>query len=151
MAFSIGRMVPFMTASGRMTEGKARGRCIFCGGGNYTGGWKNNKKEGYGIYCWSNGTRYEGSFKNGEMDGTGTLYYNEGSRCVDEFNYEGEFKGGVRHGHGILHWPDGTFMTVSGRMTGGKARGRCIFCGGGNYTGGWKDNKKRRIWYLLLV
>ena len=29
MVFYIGRMAPFMTVSGRMTGGKARGRCIF--------------------------------------------------------------------------------------------------------------------------
>ena len=47
--------------------------------------WKNNLKEGKGIFYYNNG-RYEGELKNGKMEGKGIYYYNNGNR------YEGDWK-----------------------------------------------------------
>ena len=35
----------------------------------YQGEWKNNKKNGFWIYKYSNGRKYEGEWKNDETDG----------------------------------------------------------------------------------
>ena len=42
----------------------------------YEGEWKNDLKEGKGIFYWKNGDRYEGEFKNNKMEGRGIFYYN---------------------------------------------------------------------------
>ena len=42
-------------------------------GGTYEGEWKNDKKEGKGIYKYKNGDIYEGYFKNDIKDGKGYI------------------------------------------------------------------------------
>lgn len=44
----------------------------------YEGEYKEDKKDGYGVYRWSNGSVYEGSFKNDLKHGEGTIKYNNG-------------------------------------------------------------------------
>ena len=52
----------------------------------YKGGWKNNKREGYGVEYHLTG-RYEGGWKKNLRDGFGTEYNYDG--CV-----EGRFENG---------------------------------------------------------
>jgi antitoxin component YwqK of YwqJK toxin-antitoxin module len=54
--------------------------------GKYEGEFKNNKREGKGIFYYNNGDRYEGDYKNDKREGKGILYFNDGDR------YEGDFK-----------------------------------------------------------
>ena len=35
-------------------------------GDEYSGEWKNNQKDGTGVYRFKNGDLYEGEFKNGK-------------------------------------------------------------------------------------
>ena len=44
----------------------------------YEGDYKNNKREGKGIFYWNNGNRYEGDFINDKFEGNGILYYKNG-------------------------------------------------------------------------
>lgn len=44
----------------------------------YTGDWKNDKKEGYGIYVWDDGQKYEGYWKNNLRHGNGTVIFENG-------------------------------------------------------------------------
>ena len=48
-------------------------------GDRYEGDYKNNKREGKGIYYFNNGKRYEGNWKNDKKDGKGIMYYNNGT------------------------------------------------------------------------
>ena len=70
--------------------------------GRYFGELKNGKKDGKGVYYYSNGDRYEGDWKAGLRDGKGVYYYSNGER------YEGDFKEDKFTGRGVFHYKDGT-------------------------------------------
>ena len=72
-----------------------------CNGDRYEGGFKNNLKNGYGIEYYSDGCRYKGEFKNNLKNGYGIEYYPNGCR------YEGEFKNDLRDGYGIYYFLNG--------------------------------------------
>ena len=52
----------------------------------YEGEWKNDKREGKGILYWNNGNRFEGEYKEDKREGKGIEYYISGDR------YDGNFK-----------------------------------------------------------
>ena len=62
----------------------------------YTGDWKNNKKEGHGIFFYKDGSCYDGLWKNNKRDGKGLMIY------ANEDIYEGNWKEDLKHGYGIL-------------------------------------------------
>ena len=70
-------------------------------GHRYEGEFKDNKRNGKGVYYWPSGARYEGEFKDGQENGKGVHYWPDGHR------YEGEFKDGQENGKGVYYWPDG--------------------------------------------
>ena len=74
---------------------------IFSNHNRYEGDWKNGKKEGKGIFYFNSGERYEGDFKNGNFEGKGVFYFNSGNR------YEGDFKNDKKDGHGIFYYKNG--------------------------------------------
>lgn len=41
----------------------------------YEGDWVNNKKEGYGIFCWENEDKYEGDWHSDKKTGRGKFTY----------------------------------------------------------------------------
>jgi hypothetical protein len=91
------------------------GTMIYKDGAKYTGNWKNGKKEGYGIYEFSNDDKnkiYSGLFENDEICGLGLIVY------TDNTFYQGEFKRGKCEGYG-----------------------KYIFDGGNIYEGEWKNEK----------
>jgi len=67
----------------------------------YSGGWINNKKEGYGANFYSSGNRYEGEWYEGERSGWGRMSYTDGSV------YEGEWLNDKRNGLGLHILEDG--------------------------------------------
>ena len=62
---------------------------------------KNDERNGFGIYKFSNGDIYEGEWKNGNMEGHGIYIFKDGAI------FEGQFKDGQKNGHGILKLKDG--------------------------------------------
>lgn len=68
----------------------------------YDGDYKDDKKEGYGIFKWPSASVYEGHFKNDFRHGFGVM------RWIDGTVYEGEWESGVQCGKGRLQMPDGT-------------------------------------------
>lgn len=62
----------------------------------YSGGWANNKKEGYGAHFYASGERYEGEWFEGKRSGWGRMHYSDGSV------YDGEWLDGQRSGRGLL-------------------------------------------------
>ena len=71
-------------------------------GESYTGGWSNDKPNGFGIMvylytstimsnrAWSEyGAHYVGEWKNGKIHGQGTIYYKDG-----RISYKGRFDAG---------------------------------------------------------
>ena len=60
---------------------------------SYKGGFKNGKREGFGIEIKSNGDKYEGQWKNGKYNGYGILYKSNG------MIFDGKFKNNLFHGY----------------------------------------------------
>jgi hypothetical protein len=80
---------------------------MYTDGTKYTGNWRNNKKEGYGILAYSNGINIKGTYYNGVitygeiefpngavyignmkdflMSGKGTMVYNDGVKIEASF------------------------------------------------------------------
>ena len=46
-------------------------------GDRYEGEWKNDKREGKGIYYYKSGSRYEGEYKKNKKEGKGIYYYED--------------------------------------------------------------------------
>ena len=53
--------------------------------GRYFGQFRNDKREGKGIYYYNNGDRYEGDWRNGKREGQGIYYYNNGYREMGDY------------------------------------------------------------------
>jgi len=77
------------------------GTYYFSNGDKYDGEWKNDKRNGKGIYTHASGNIYEGEFKDNKRNGKGTFTYPNGEK------YVGEFKDNKKHGHGTYTWADG--------------------------------------------
>ena len=85
---------------GEKREGQ--GKYIYKNGDIYEGNWKNNKKEGKGVYYFNQkGEKYKGNFFDDYPNGKGIYYYKNGDR------YEGMFKDGKEHGEGTIFYADG--------------------------------------------
>ena len=63
--------------------------------GEYSGEFKEGKREGQGKYTWKTNSIYEGQFKNDNFDGKGVFTWANGEK------YIGDFKNGVKEGKGI--------------------------------------------------
>ncbi len=66
------------------------------------GEYKAGKKEGQGIYTYSDGVEYVGGYKDDLENGQGTYTYPGGEK------YVGEWKDGKFHGQGTLTYINGT-------------------------------------------
>jgi len=58
----------------------------------YTGDFKNDLAEGYGVMKYKDGSWFEGTFKNNAPHGYGSYYFSNGQKFVGEV-FEGSFKG----------------------------------------------------------
>lgn len=67
----------------------------------YWGDWKNNERNGKGIFVWENGMKYVGDWKNNERNGEGTFTWKNGLK------FEGQWKNDKRNGKGTLFYTDG--------------------------------------------
>ena len=102
----------------------------------YEGDFKNDKREGKGIFYWINNNRYEGECKNDKREGKGIFYWNDGSR------YEGDFMEDLIAGKGKYYYNNGD--RYEGECANGKAEGKGVFfwSNGDRFEGEWKNNKK---------
>jgi len=96
----------------------------------YTGDWKNNKPNGYGIGIMSSNTglfkyaSYEGEWKDGERNGRGFFTTEIFDGTV--IRYEGEFVNGISHGQGELttKFSHGHTWTYIGEFKDGSQHGQ---------------------------
>ena len=72
-------------ADGRVYDGEwkddkrnGHGIYTFANGDVYDGEWKNDTKNGHGIYTWKNGDVYDGDWKNDKKNGHGRMDYKNG-------------------------------------------------------------------------
>ena len=61
----------------------------------YEGFFRQNKKEGYGVFTWSSGGIYKGNFQDDLRNGYGEMFWPNGDV------YRGRWKNGKQNGKGI--------------------------------------------------
>ncbi len=71
----------------------------------YEGEWKNDKRDGYGVWIRPDGTKYAGEWVDDLPHGSGMLTMANGTF------FKGEWKGGKRNGQGMLTYADGTKLS----------------------------------------
>ncbi len=69
--------------------------------GTYKGNWVDGRRNGKGIFYYSNGDRFEGNWVDGKKNGKGTNYLANGDRL------EGNYRDGKINGQGTIHYADG--------------------------------------------
>lgn len=67
----------------------------------YEGDYKNDKKEGKGVFKWKSGNIYKGGYHDDERHGYGEMYWTDGS------SYKGMWYKGIQHGKGKMEFPNG--------------------------------------------
>ena len=60
----------------------------------FEGEYKEDKKDGYGIFTWQNGNIYKGHYKNDIREGYGEMCWTDGSY------YKGQWQNGQQNGEG---------------------------------------------------
>ena len=89
--------------------------------GRYIGNIINNKREGLGIFFYTEGKRYEGEWKDDKINGRGIMIYKIGDK------YEGYFKDEKKEGKGIYYYNNGN--VYEGDWKNDKKHGKGIFYG----------------------
>jgi hypothetical protein len=103
------------------------GTKTYADGDKYVGEYKDDKRNGQGIYTFANGEKYVGEFKDNEFYGQGTFYYLGGTTYVGEWRgkrngqgthttpsgekYVGEFKDNNFHGYGTTYTSNGSIAS----------------------------------------
>jgi hypothetical protein len=134
-------------------------------GDEYTGTWKNNKKDGKGTYRWkASGNIYDGDWKDDLRDGFGTLStrmkngtyrklyvggWSEGHKqgfgtrfYSDTVSYEGEWFCGKRHGWGRMTYPNQSIYEGEWICDKACGTGMTLYGDDHRYEGSFKDGKK---------
>ena len=109
----------------------------------YYGEWKNDLRENYGIEKWRDNSEYIGEFHLGEKNGVGKYIFNDGSR------YEGEWNKNNLDGYGIYYYSGNRIYIGQWKNNLKEGYGQFIWKDK-IYVGFYKDDKKKRIRYLLL-
>ena len=84
-------------------------------GSKYVGQWKNDKKDGLGLFTLSNGGIYVGQFKKDRQCGNGSY-----TNATSGNTYIGQWKNGKPHGQGTCTEADGITIYHSGQWKNGK-------------------------------
>ena len=135
----------------------------------YSGYWKNDKREGRGLYTDNKGTTYNGDFRNDVFNGRGVLKSRE-PRCeydgdwingkregkgVMKFSnydmYEGDWKDNRRNGHGSYIWSSGTIYEGGWKDDKPDGKGTLTFCTGDKYSGDFKNGKREGNGFIMYI
>lgn len=104
--------------------------------GHYTGLKCNDKRNGYGVYTWTNGNVYTGEWKDDKREGTCRLVYAAGGV------YEGTYSQGQKDGHGTYTWEDGGFYDGEWKENKRSGKGTMAYANGNVYEGEWSDDTR---------
>ena len=105
-------------------------------GSRYVGEFKENMRNGYGIYYLPDGSIYNGMWNQGVPSGRGVFTWPDSSL------YDGDWKDGKRHGQGLLKTSDGFIydgMWANNAMDG---RGAAIYPNGQKYEGVFSNGRR---------
>ncbi|KPA73385.1 hypothetical protein ABB37_09934 [Leptomonas pyrrhocoris] len=103
-------------------------------------------KQGLGQSLFPGGDCYAGEYKENQRDGRGVYWWSKANAL-----YTGEWFRNMRHGHGRMVYPDGS--RYIGRWVHGKRSGvgRYVYRDGSSYDGSWlKDEKHGSGTFKLL-
>jgi hypothetical protein len=89
--------------------------------GRYIGNIVNNKREGIGVFFYTEGKRYEGEWKDDKINGRGIMVYKIGDK------YDGYFKDEKKEGKGIYYYNNGN--VYEGDWKNDKKHGKGVFYG----------------------
>lgn len=125
---------------GAWEKGKMHGQGAYFypkGGGKYVGGFRQNLRNGHGVYSLPDGSIYDGEFRDNNMNGFGIFRWPDGSI------YEGSWRDGKRHGTmGVLVASDG-FRYEGGWVNGAmEGRGVATYPKGQIYDGTWVNGRR---------
>ena len=56
--------------------------------GTYVGQWKNDKREGHGVFTYEDGEIYDGQWLNDGKHGLGCCRYVNGDTCEGEWKHD---------------------------------------------------------------
>ena len=101
---------------------------------------KNSKLSGKGVMIFKNGSRYDGEFKNNQRNGCGIFLYPPSSSSY-KYNYVGQFVNDKFEGLGKIRWKDGN--EYRGNFKAGTCEGQGIFqfADGSFKSGIWQNGK----------
>ena len=101
---------------------------------------KNSKLSGKGVMIFKNGSRYAGEFKNNQRNGCGIFLYPPSSSSY-KYNYVGQFVNDKFEGLGKIRWKDGN--EYRGNFKAGTCEGQGIFqfVNGSFKSGIWQNGK----------
>jgi len=138
-----------------------KGDIVWNNNSNYTGHWKNGRKEGNGMLLWSDGSKYNGEWHDDTMSGEGVLETNdmilkgdftdnvingkgkitfkEHYRKGDE--YVGKLQAGYMTGYGTYHYSDGRKFTGDFMVNVKHGSGEMKWTEGYSFKGTWKNGK----------
>lgn len=105
--------------------------------GKYVGQFRQNLRNGHGVYTLPNGSVFDGEFRDNIQNGYGIFRWPDGSI------YEGPWRDGKRHGaHGILVASDGFRYEGSWVNNSMEGRGVAVYPKGQVYDGTWVAGKR---------
>ena len=106
------------------------------GNETFTGEFRENQPNGFGVIIFPKGARYTGEISDGKMNGKGTFIQANGT------TYVGEYKSGLRDGSGTLAIPGGSSYT--GQFQNDKRNGQGVYTypNGATYTGSHRQDKR---------
>jgi len=92
--------------TGDFLNGQRSGKGLYaCPGYKYEGGFRANKRNGFGVETLPTGEKYEGQFLDDQHQGQGKMTYADGS------TYDGSFAANLRDGVGNAKFKDGSTYT----------------------------------------
>ncbi len=116
-------------------------------GATYKGGWKNNKKHGFGVQIWDQGNKYEGEWANGKRSGSGMFWQMEGKRLRKV--YSGKWKKGLKNGPGVYFYKNGDRYEGEWREGVREGKGTLFTKGGDQYSGNWRQDRRNGFGRLV--
>ena len=120
--------------------------------GKYEGIMLNNKRELNGIMIYNNGSKYEGQWRNDKKNGKGIFFSSHYFDCKNKvgMKYEGEFLNDKIEGFGIGTYSNGDIYEGEWKNNKQYGKGTVIYMEGSKYIGEWMNGKFEGIGIFYL-
>lgn len=105
----------------------------------YEGSYRNDKKDGIGVYIFHTGDKFQGRFKRDEMSGYGVYLFNSAGR------YEGRWQHGSYNGFGFEVWARGSTYRGAYKEGMRSGYGACRYFQGDLFEGSWLEGKRHGL------